>query len=312
MRLQDKNFIYPATVSDLWLPNTKDWNISLLTKLFGTENANLVANIPINNDNGDDTLIWKHTASGICTSKSAYQVYSPSFYGLKNNSNQPISSQSRTILQGIWKCDNLPPRVQVFGWRLMRGAIATGMRAGARSKHIQPYCVRCGKMEDDFHLFFDCKFSQAVWFASPLGLKVEGLYNMVNTQFQDIIYYVLASYKNEDAFQIVFSILWSIWRARNDLLFNKKKCSPLQVLFQAKALQKEKKEDLTGYMKNLQADDDFKATRKANQNWKRTAKYPNIYTDAAWKTKKFLTWWSNATQRKGWYRNTSQLQMERS
>ena len=167
----------------------------------------------------------------------------------------------------------------------LRGAIATGMRAGARSKHIQPYCIRCGKMEDDFHLFFDCKFAQAVWFASPLGFKVEGLYNTVNTQIQDIIYYMLTSYKNEDAFQIVFSIVWSIWKARNDLLFSKKKCSPLQVLFQAKALQKEKKDDLTGYIKNLQADEDSKADKRANQNWKKAAKYPNIYTDAAWKAK---------------------------
>jgi hypothetical protein len=38
----------------------------------------------------------------------------------------------------------------------------------------------------------------------------------------------------------VAMILWSIWKARNDLFFNKSKCSPLQVLFKAKALQTEK------------------------------------------------------------------------
>jgi hypothetical protein len=78
----------------------------------------------------------------------------------------------------------------------MRGAIATGMRAATRSKHIDPSCIRCGKNENDFHLFFDCKFSQAVWFASPLGLRVEGLHQIENTHVQDTIHYILTSYKN--------------------------------------------------------------------------------------------------------------------
>jgi hypothetical protein len=55
----------------------------------------------------------------------------------------------------------------------MRGAIATDMRVAARSKHTDPNCTRCGKKEDDFYPFFYCKFSHAVWFASPLGLRVD-------------------------------------------------------------------------------------------------------------------------------------------
>jgi hypothetical protein len=93
--------------------------------LFGVQNANIVANIPINKDNGDDMLIWKHTPSGVCTSKSVYQLFNPSFYGLNAGPHQTITTQVRAILQEIWKCDNMPPRVQVFGWRLMRGALAT-------------------------------------------------------------------------------------------------------------------------------------------------------------------------------------------
>jgi hypothetical protein len=52
-------------ISDLWMPNTKTWNIPLLTTLFGAQNANLVENIPISKDNGDDFLIWKYTSSWI-------------------------------------------------------------------------------------------------------------------------------------------------------------------------------------------------------------------------------------------------------
>jgi ribonuclease HI len=274
--IQEDNFVYPATVSDLWMPNKKEWNIPLITKLFGIQNANMVAGIPINNDNGDDILIWKYTSSGICTSKSAYQLFSPTFYGLNAEPHQTIPSHLRSILQEIWKCDNIPPRVQVFGWRLLRGALATGMRAGARSKHIDPTCSRCGKKEDDFHLFFDCKFSQAVWFASPLGLRVEGLNHMENTQIQDIIHYILVSSKNKDTLKIVLSILWSIWKARNDLLFNKINCSPLQVLFKAKAIQLEKEEAQTRKDRKVRS-------CQTTSDWSRSESGLNIYTDAAWK-----------------------------
>ena len=155
---------------------------------------------------------------------------------------------------------------------LLRGALATGMRAGARSKYIDPTCSRCGKKEDDFHLFFDCKFSQAVWFASPLGLRVEGLNHMENTQIQDIIHYVLVSTKNKDTLQIVLSILWSIWKARNDLLFNKIKCSPLQVLSKAKAIQLEKEEAQTKKDRKV-------GSYQTSSDWSRSESGLNIYTD---------------------------------
>jgi hypothetical protein len=35
----------------------KEWNLTLLTTLFGTQKANIVANIPISNENGDDILV---------------------------------------------------------------------------------------------------------------------------------------------------------------------------------------------------------------------------------------------------------------
>jgi hypothetical protein len=213
LNIQDSNFTYPDSVSDLWVPNTKTWNLSLLTTLFGSHIANEVANIPICNDGGEDVLIWKYTPSGICSSKSAYQIFDPSFYGHNAGPHQIISPQSRKILQEIWKCGNIPPRVQVFGWRLMRGAIATGLRAAARSKHIDQRCIRCGNNEDDFHLFFDCKFSQAVWFASPLGLRVEGLKRLENTHIPEIIGYILMSYNNKESIPTILSILWSIWKA---------------------------------------------------------------------------------------------------
>jgi ribonuclease HI len=158
------------------------------------------------------------------------------------------------------------------------------MRAGARSKNIDPNCIRCGKEENDIHLFFECKFAQAVWFASSLGLRVEGLHYREDAQIHDILHYIITSYKKKDAIQTVFSILWSIWKARNNLLFNKKRCTPLQVLFQAKALQTEKEVALMGKTLKSQNEDGSKTEpNKADDDWHTALKGSKIYVDAAWK-----------------------------
>jgi hypothetical protein len=56
----------------------------------------------------------------------------------------------------------------------MRGAIARGMRAAVRFKHIDPKCVRCGKNEDDFHLFLTANSLMLSSLLPPLGLELKG------------------------------------------------------------------------------------------------------------------------------------------
>jgi ribonuclease HI len=189
-------------------------------------------------------------------------------------------------MQQIWKCDSIPPRIQVFGWRLIRGAILTGVKGAARSNHINHKCTRCGQKEDDFHLFFDCRFSHAVWFASTLGLRVQGLVQLGINQVQDTMHYILSNYNSDDALPKTLTILWSIWKARNDLLFNRKNLSPMQVLYMAKALQVEKDIQTNAGSKHYVVAGEMNSRRSSLEpDLNRVTKGPNIYTDGAWKCK---------------------------
>ncbi|KQJ87082.2 hypothetical protein BRADI_4g09250v3 [Brachypodium distachyon] len=318
--IQNSGFLYPATIKDLWIPNTKVWNMQLLVTLFGQQKANIVSQIPINASDNEDILIWKHTPSGICTSKSAYQIFSPGFYGLNAGPHQILSEKSRHIIHAIWLNKDMPPRVQVFGWRLMRQAISSGCRAAARSFHIDKKCCRCGADENDFHLFFSCHFVHAVWFASPLGLRMEGLIAQGVHEIEDALHIIMMTYKTEHSIPLVFNILWSIWKARNDLLFNKINSSPMQILYAAKALtyagQENHKERGDGHAQSRHNTEPSHSnftisspidssgissgpTFFTNDSWKNTstnvspisfqlhkrhmAEGPNIFTDAAWK-----------------------------
>lgn len=223
-------------IKDLWIPNSKTWNRQLLTNPFGADKANSVAQIPIAADNNDDILIWKYTPLGICTSKSAYQIFCPSYYGHNAGPHQTLSDRTRSIIQALWLNKEMPPRVQVFGRRLMRNAIPSGLRASTRSIHIDRRCCRCGEDETGFHLFFSCHFVHAVWFASPLGLHVEGLMQQGLQEVEEVVHHMMITYKTDHSLAIIFNILWSIWKARNNLVFNRKQCAPLLVLYAANTL----------------------------------------------------------------------------
>lgn len=143
---------------------------------------------------------------------------------------------------------------------------------------------RCGIDETDFHLFFSCHYVHAVWFASPLGLRVEGLIQQGIDQIEDALHHMMAIYKTSSSVALIFNILWSIWKARNNLLFNKKQ-STLQVLHVAKTLlyTGDMEQGEQGRLISTPAVVSHSTTLVAFDR-NRVGKGPNIYTDAAWKS----------------------------
>lgn len=59
-------------VSDLLLPNSKQWNLDLIDGVFLPWEAKVIKGIYVPEDNSDDSLIWPLTPSGAYSVKSAY------------------------------------------------------------------------------------------------------------------------------------------------------------------------------------------------------------------------------------------------
>jgi hypothetical protein len=96
----------------------------------------------------------------------------------------------------------------------------------------QPRCQRCGS-EDEYlmHMLFYCFMSRAVWYISPLGLKVD-LLPMV---LKDAMLMKTQTLDYGSITLFCFT-LWSLWKARNDYIFGGIRAEPRRVVATAIAL----------------------------------------------------------------------------
>jgi hypothetical protein len=233
--IQQHPFNYPAVVKDLWMPNRKAWNIDLISSLFNSETANAIIRTPIINSAGQDTLVWKLTPAGNHSLKSAYKHCFNNLHLPARHRPKIVPQQIMDLLNQVWKDKLMAPRVQTFAWRLLRKALPTGKRASRLSKHIKENCSRCGAIEDEMHLLILCPFSKAAWFSHPWYIKTEHL-AAAQPSIPGMIQSLLSSGHPHINLSNLYTYLWCLWKARNDVLFDRKNCRPPQVYAVANAI----------------------------------------------------------------------------
>uniref|UniRef100_A0ACD5XI67 Uncharacterized protein n=1 Tax=Avena sativa TaxID=4498 RepID=A0ACD5XI67_AVESA len=185
--LQNRDFNYPATINQLWIPGRKEWNYSLVDSLFLQPAAQAIKNTTIVPTEEDDILCWNLTPSGKCNSKSTYRACLQMLFDTGTPSPDQVQESIKNIMKQVWRCKEMIPRIKTFAWRLLRRALATGDRASQFSRHIDKVCSRCGIPETDLHLFFLCPFAKAAWFLPLLFVKTE----MLVANFPDISHIIL-------------------------------------------------------------------------------------------------------------------------
>jgi hypothetical protein len=76
-------------------------------------------------------------------------------------------------------------------------------------------------LENDAHLFFHCQFTRAVWFSSKTPLRTS-LLPFEQDGIQEILASIVTPNTSDVQFQRIMTTLWYLWKARNDLRFQKK------------------------------------------------------------------------------------------
>ncbi|KAM6543366.1 hypothetical protein CsatB_007813 [Cannabis sativa] len=202
-------------------PDSRQWDLELIEDLFESRDVELIKQVPLSVNLESDSWFWNKDPTGFFTVKSAY-THLLSVNGSWN------SSMEEDVWKMSWKI-KAPPKILHFVWKALSGCLPT--RTQLHSKHVPVdlHCVFCNVTEESiFHVLVQCSFAHSCWLRSALGVG-----HSVATNFFDWFMEVLAV-GNMGLVEEAVMIGWAIWKARNDMLWNGKSCSAVDVVWMAR------------------------------------------------------------------------------
>ncbi|XP_021721482.1 uncharacterized protein LOC110689043 [Chenopodium quinoa] len=124
-----------------------------------------------------------------------------------------MNSSPRVIWKKIWNT-NVLPRVKVFMWRACQNALPTRKGIGSRISGYDTTCYVCHQeVEDVLHAIKECALARDVWRCSNYKF-------VLSLKFRDVVdwwEYLLKEVDEVDV-EIMFTICWAIWGARNSFV----------------------------------------------------------------------------------------------
>jgi hypothetical protein len=143
-------------VSKLFDNQGHDWDYGKLTEIFNQGGAEIIAKIKLPRRRTEDFLAWSLEKAGMFTIRSAYNL------GLQHRDKNECSASSvapdgeRNLWKNVWK-GSVPPKVNVFTWKLARNALPTRRNKFNRNIEQMDTCLLCGlSTETSFHATVEC------------------------------------------------------------------------------------------------------------------------------------------------------------
>ncbi|KOM34348.1 hypothetical protein LR48_Vigan02g049800 [Vigna angularis] len=134
------------------------------------------------------------------------------------------------VWRGIWYAE-APSRCKSVAWRACNEELLVKSLLVEKRILNDATCPSCGKAaETTVHALLQCEEIKRVWFASPLGLKVELLGEV--TSFSQLLEQ-FARVLDEKGMGMVCAIIWSLWQRRNVRVFENKKLDCKHVIAKA-------------------------------------------------------------------------------
>lgn len=131
----------------------------------------------------------------------------------------------------IWKTQTAP-KIQHFLWKMISKGLPLGEMLSYRRITQDVKCPHCLQPETTQHAFFDCYYAQQIWRSSNIPLPI--LYDPMATYETKIQVLLANDHKLPKEYQrLGFWLLWRIWKARNLLIFQKKRTAWLSVISMA-------------------------------------------------------------------------------
>lgn len=193
------------------IKNENQWDLDKLQQHFRVEDIEIIQKIPLPSQYSKDEVMWHFDKKGEYSTKSGYQL------ALKINCPKAPSSSNNSSKNwnALWALD-LPEKVKIFMWKAALNIMPIAENLWKRKIIKEPICQRCRKgVETISHALFECKVSKKIWSHAPIP---------VIFQVQDVLT-LISHHRKYDA-EIMVAYCWTVWFARNKLLFEEKVTDP--------------------------------------------------------------------------------------
>ncbi|XP_062021093.1 uncharacterized protein LOC133737577 [Rosa rugosa] len=211
-------------VEDLIDQEEKEWAISFMNEIFYPEEVGIIASIPLSVREPNDKWMWHFSKNGVYSVRSGYHVFScTENISHRASSSGGSGSETEKYWKSLWKA-RLPPKVRTFVWRLHRGIVPTRAALAKKYVPVDTRCAFCDSfMEDDLHLFKNCKVVEEFWLSGPLAIKVRTHHAMNVSAWVMHVCELLPNHQRE----LFYMLLWALWVERNATVWRGSTFRPL-------------------------------------------------------------------------------------
>ncbi|KAL0722415.1 hypothetical protein Bca4012_037014 [Brassica carinata] len=133
------------------------WDMDTLNSLFPPNEVRRIQKLTPGR--GTDHNIWAYTDHGSYTVKSGYWLTANRGHR-EGDSRSPADQTAFDIKKSIWKTPTLP-KIRLFMWRDVSGALAVAERLNTRGMNVDPMCKLCNNASESInHVLFQCHPAQ--------------------------------------------------------------------------------------------------------------------------------------------------------
>lgn len=118
------------------------------------------------------------------------------------------------IFKWLWKCQ-CQPKHKVFFWLLIKDRLST-RKLLRRNMQLDSYNrALCNVLVEESvtHLFLDCAFARMCWGIISIDIPL-------NSEFLELAVELRAQLNTRFFMEATILLCWTIWKARNELIFN--------------------------------------------------------------------------------------------
>ncbi|KAF3495542.1 hypothetical protein DY000_02054171 [Brassica cretica] len=117
-------------------------------------------------------------------------------------------------------------------WQLLTNCVPVCSQLADRHCHPNRTCPRCGQHEETVnHMLFECPFATQTWSLETLPIDPgEFPRPSIFDNFDYLLHRIHKRNGTEECLARIPWILWFLWKARNEKVFNNKDISPLEVI----------------------------------------------------------------------------------